>query len=136
MQPITIVIAGSPVPYARTGGGRGTPRFTPPKQRNAMAYIRMLATQEMAGRAPIVGPVSLSMRAIMEVPKSWSKKKQADALTGAVRPCKKPDLSNLQKLVEDALNEIVFVDDCQIVSVQAEKAYGPQALTVVTVREI
>src|SRR5690606_16912073 len=115
---------------------KGTPRFTPRRQRHAMEFIRLLAAQEMAGRKPLAGPVALSMRAVMEVPKSWSKKKQAEALTGAIRPCKKPDLSNLQKLVEDALNQIVFLDDCQIVSVQAEKAYGPQALTVVTVKEV
>lgn len=136
MSPLTIVIPGDPVPYARTGGGKGTPRFTPRRQRHTMEFIRLLAAQEMAGRAPLGGPVSLTLRAVFEVPKSWPKKRQAEALTGGVRPTKRPDISNLVKLVEDALNQVVYADDAQIVSVAAEKCYGPQPLTIVTIMEV
>lgn len=134
--PVTITIPGKPVPYARTGGGRGSPRFTPPKQRNEMAFIRSLAATAMAGRPPIAMPVVLVMRSVMTIPKSWAKKKQDAAMVGEIHPTGRPDLSNLIKLVEDAFNAVVFVDDAQIVRVEAEKVYGAQAMTVVTVRAV
>lgn len=134
-MPVTIIIPGKPVPYARTGGGRGSPRFTPPKQRNEMAFIRSCAAAAMAGRPPIDVPVILMMCSVMAIPKSWPKKKRAAAMAGEIHPAARPDLSNLIKLVEDAFNAVVFVDDAQVVRVEAQKVYGPQAMTTVTVQE-
>jgi len=39
------------------------------------------------------------------------------------KPAVKPDLDNLQKGLFDAMNGIVYKDDCQIVSVTAKKHY-------------
>lgn len=135
--PVTITVPGKP-------GSKGRPRFsrksgtayTPAKTENAEAFVKVLAVQEMAGRAPMDGPVSVRMAATFDVPASWSQKKRAAALCGLIRPTGKPDLDNLQKLASDALNKIVFRDDAQIVDFHATKAYGPQALTVITVRPL
>lgn len=134
-SPLTITIPGKP-------GAKGRPRFvratgrtyTPTETVNAEAYIRALAVHE--GAQPVEGAVSLTMRAVFDVPKSWSRKRREAALLGEIKPTSRPDLDNIGKLVKDALNGVAFKDDAQVVSMHLEKAYGPQALTVVTIEEI
>lgn len=55
-------------------------------------------------------------------PKSWSKKKQKEALEGKIRPSKM-DTDNLIKSVTDSLNGIAYIDDRYIYKVEAEKKY-------------
>jgi Holliday junction resolvase RusA-like endonuclease len=63
--------------------------------------------------------------AVFPVPDSWSAKKRAAALAGDIRPTKKPDLSNIQKALEDGMNAVVFKDDSQITeSGGSKKIYG------------
>jgi Holliday junction resolvase RusA-like endonuclease len=58
------------------------------------------------------------------IPKSWTKKKQEQALLGIVKPTNKPDCSNYLKGIEDALNGIAYIDDSQIVLVHVTKQYA------------
>ena len=44
--------------------------------------------------------------------------------TGEILPCKKPDVSNIAKAVEDALNGLVYEDDAQICSLTVSKCYA------------
>lgn len=136
MPPVTFTIPGDAVPKGRPRMTRQGHAFTPARTTNAEAFVRMLATKAMAGAAPLDGPVRITMRAITVPAASWSKKRLAAALIGDERPTKRPDLDNQVKLVTDALNGIVYHDDCQICEVHASKFYGPQALTVVTVEAI
>lgn len=55
-------------------------------------------------------------------PKSWSKKKQREALEGRIIPTKM-DTDNLIKSVTDSLNGIAYTDDRYIYKVEAEKKY-------------
>ena len=116
--------------------GQGRPKFStingharaydPEKSRNYKAYIRMLATQAMkdSGFTMIEGPCSIEIFAFFEVPKSKSKKFREAALNGLERPTKKPDLSNIIKGIEDALNGLVYKDDSSIVSLKIQKYYS------------
>jgi len=45
----------------------------------------------------------------------------------------KPDLSNLVKAIEDALNKIAYNDDAQISELIARKVYAETEETVVTI---
>ena len=58
-------------------------------------------------------------------PKSWSKKKQKEALEGRIIPTKM-DTDNLIKSVTDSLNGIAYTDDRYIYKVEAEKKYDTQ----------
>lgn len=49
---------------------------------------------------------------------------------------KKPDISNLIKLIEDALNGICYTDDCQIVKLLATKQYSKNTRTVVRLTKV
>jgi Holliday junction resolvase RusA-like endonuclease len=69
-------------------------------------------------------------------PVSWSKKKRTAALDGVIRPTTKPDIDNVIKGIFDAINDIVFLDDKQVVSLLVSKLYAEQARVVVRAYEI
>jgi Holliday junction resolvase RusA-like endonuclease len=144
-DPVTIVLLGAPVPWARAQGGRSTRLFTPTKQRNNAATLRLAARDAMRAplgdglaylRGPFTVPVRLDVLAEFEIPKTWSKRNRAAALTGKIRPGKRPDLSNVIKQIEDAINGVVFTDDALIVEIRARKVYGIQPKVVITVSAI
>ena len=87
------------------------------------SQLRYAATVAMAGSPPLDGPVSLVMRVRFPVPESWSKKKRGLAIAGFLFPTVKPDADNTLKLT-DALNEIVWRDDKQVVDARVVKSYS------------
>ena len=133
-------IPGSPI-------GQGRPKFStinghakaydPEKSRNYKAYVRMLATQAMqeTGFERIDGPCNLVIQAYFEVPKSKSKKFREAALADQERPTKKPDLSNIVKGIEDALNGLAYKDDSSIVYLCVTKYYSDVARVEVILRD-
>lgn len=125
---IAFQIPGEPVAFARSGG-RGVVRFTPKRQRDFMALIRLAASKAMGEQEPFAGPVEMIVRATYLIPKSWPRKK-ADTATWRTS---KPDADNLAKIIADAVNAIVFVDDAQIASLTVQKMYGPLAGVTVSV---
>lgn len=116
--------------------GQGRPKFStingharaydPEKSRNYKAYIRMLATQAMKDRGftMIEGPCVLRIDAYFEVPKSKSKKFREAALSGLEYPTKKPDIDNIIKAIQDALNGLAYKDDALIVRLGVTKLYS------------
>lgn len=135
-NPIVIELPGVPV-------GKGRPKFvkatgiafTPAKTRSYESHLRLAAQEAMGARPPIDGPISIMMAALLPVPKSWTQKKRAAALLGIVRPTSKPDADNYLKL-SDALNEIVFRDDSQVVEATVRKAYSDRPLLRIEIREL
>ena len=121
---IAFYIPGPPVPWkrARSNGAR---RYTDPKMGAYQAHIRGSAKTDGAlPDKPITSPLAVSLDVAIGIPKSWSKQKQMQALTGALLPTSTPDLDNLQKQIGDALNGHLWGDDAQIVNWQASKRYG------------
>jgi Holliday junction resolvase RusA-like endonuclease len=57
------------------------------------------------------------------IPGSWPKKRQAAALARCIRPSKRPDVDNVLKLIGDAGNKVLWLDDAQIDSVTLERIY-------------
>ena len=81
-------------------------------------YVRRLARKNMppdALRGPLTCPVRLTCVIYRAVPQSWSRRKRADAIADKIRPKTRPDVSNVIKGIEDALNGVWYNDDSQIV---------------------
>lgn len=116
--------------FARVGVGVRT--YTDAKTASYENLVRLAASQSMAGRAPLAGPVHVSVNAWMSVPTSWSKRRREDALRGVVRPTTKPDADNLVKVL-DALNGIVWRDDSQVVQLTVGKHYSATPSMVIVV---
>ena len=81
------------------------------------------------------GALSVSITAVMPIPKSVSKKVRQDMLSQKVLPTKKPDIDNIIKIIFDGLNGIAFDDDKQIVEVSAKKIYGARPQVVVAIKD-
>jgi len=116
--------------------GKERPRFgnghvyTPLKTVTAERAIGLHANVAMKGMKPTEGPVVLTVHAFLPIPASWPKKAREAAREGHIYPTGKPDASNVLKLVEDALNEIVWIDDSQVVSAAVHKHYGEPHLGI------
>lgn len=138
-QPVTITLVGAPQGKGRAraflrGGHIG--HYTPEKSATYEGMIRTAAMQEFAGEPAFDEPVEFTLRAIFPVPASWSERKRQQAIVGDIKPGKKPDLDNICKAWNDALNGVVYRDDSLICRMTLEKRYGPQPLVVVTVKPI
>lgn len=128
---ITFKVHGTPV-------GKGRPRistrggfvrsYTPEKTRDWECHVADVAHGAMldAGLVPTYDAVRVVIDAYYPVPTSYSKKKRAACINGEVKPMVKPDIDNVVKALLDAMNKVVYVDDKQVVSVEAEKHYTDQ----------
>lgn len=124
---LSFTVPGAPYGKGRPRVGRvqGRPRlFTPDKTLAYESLIAAVAHAAMAGRPLYDGPVSATLLIRCAVPASWSKRKQADALAGLIRPTTKPDVDNVEKAVFDGMNGVVWRDDVQVVDVVKSKAYA------------
>ena len=112
--------------------GKGRPRFvratghvyTPARTGKYEGLVRLAAAQAMAGATPIASACAVSISALVPVPQSWSRKKRAAALAGQLHLTTRPDVDNYAKIILDACNGVVFVDDKQVVWLRVSKAYS------------
>ena len=73
---------------------------------------------------------------VVPIPKSVSAKVRQQMINRVLLPTKKPDEDNLAYIVTNAMEGIVYVDDCQVCAKHVYKVYGPEPKTVITVRPI
>ena len=139
MDSVSFTVPGTPI-------GKGRPRFarqgafvrtfTPENTANYENLVKVKAEKAMQGREIFGGAVSVEISLLITPPSSWSLKKQRAALAGEIYPTTKPDWDNCGKCICDAINEIVFRDDKQVVDARVSKRYSKNASAVVTVAEI
>jgi Holliday junction resolvase RusA-like endonuclease len=133
---IAFVIPGTPV-------GKGRPKFarrgafvttyTPEKTASYENLVKVKAEEAMQGRPIIDGAVAVQICLFVTPPASWSLKKQRAALDHVTMPTAKPDVDNVIKGIFDAMNEIVFRDDKQVVDLSVQKRYAETARAFVKV---
>lgn len=108
--------------------------FTPYQTMLAENWIRVCVLEQLGyGLVPQRTAVRVLLEIDVAITLSWSKRKQADALAGRLRPAVKPDWDNTGKLLGDSLNGILWVDDSQIVDGRVVKWYGLESRAVLTV---
>lgn len=132
---IEIVLLGRPRGKERPRATRTGHVYTPEKTRDYEAALKYAAQQVMGDRPPLQGPLTLKVHVAVPVAASWSKRKQVDALAGAIYPTGKPDWDNYGKVV-DALNLVVWVDDGQIIDGHVSKRYSDKPGMWITVEKI
>jgi len=125
--------------------GKGRPRFakrgafvstyTPLKTKTYEDEIRMMAKAAMGSSEPLETPVTVAIYIRVGIPASFSKQKRKDALDNILKPTKKPDLDNIAKCFLDAMNEIVYFDDKQVVNLHVTKVYAETPAVEVMVKE-
>ncbi len=124
---VTFMVPGKPVGKGRPRAarrGKGITLYTPEKTATYESTVALVASQAMAGRPLIAGPVNVLMKISLAIPASWSERKRDFALSGALLPTTKPDMDNVVKAVFDAINGVVWLDDTQVATLHAIKRYG------------
>lgn len=124
---LVFIVPGQPQGKGRPRVGKiaGQARmFTPEKTVAYEGLIAHAAQQSMQGRELFTGAVAVVLDVLCQVPASWSKKKQAQALAGQLYPVTKPDIDNVEKAIFDGLNGVAWKDDVQVVDVWKRKRYA------------
>lgn len=80
-------------------------------------------------------PIKIKIEAYFAIPKSFSKKKINMAVEGVINPQTKPDADNIAKIICDALNNVAYKDDTQIVELTVVKRYALEPKVKVTLNE-
>lgn len=132
IRTITFEVLGEPQGkgrprFARRGGYVST--YTPPKTK---AYEKMIrdafidvASKNLVKRYMFTSFVSVDIEAYFDVPKSVSKVKR-DLLRAGEFCSKKPDGDNIIKVVLDALNEVAYADDKNVIDIHVAKYYAAE----------
>ncbi len=109
--------------------------FTPDKTARMENLVRTVFAAEFPGHVPIAGAICMDIQAFMPIPKSTPKRLAALMIQENVPHTKKPDRSNIEKLAEDALNGVAYVDDCQIFDGNTRKVYSARPRLEISIRE-
>ena len=126
--------------------GKGRPRFrrqgnfvrtySDKKTLDFEDLVRQAAMRAMGSSEPLETPVALYCYVKFAIPESFSSKRKEQCRNGMERPTKKPDLDNIVKGCQDALNQIVYKDDKQIVAIYATKVYGNPGIEILVKEEL
>lgn len=118
-------VAGQPQGKARPRYTKKGRAYTPKQTKAYEMEVKTVALKAaiLQGWTKNDAPILIQISAYFAIPQSWSKKKQEKALAGDVYPTVKPDADNIAKIVCDALNNIAYDDDKQIVDCQVIKRY-------------
>jgi Holliday junction resolvase RusA-like endonuclease len=96
--------------------------YTPEQTINYENYIKMLYMQK-ENVFWETKTLEAKILAVFSIPKSYSKKRCLEALSGNLAPSTK-DCDNIAKVVLDALNGLAYSDDRHICKLTIEKIYS------------
>lgn len=125
-------IYSKPVPQKQTQWARG--RGYDPSSHDKQAIIwqsRAYAPQEV-----FLGPAEVDLMFYLPIPQSTSKVQRRMMIDGTIYPIKRPDVDNLGYLVTNALKELFYRDDSQIVDLHLHKRYGEVPKSVVKIIQL
>jgi Holliday junction resolvase RusA-like endonuclease len=128
-----LVYYGTPKAQARPRTGASGFFYDPSSGLKAW-LVQQLRDQLPKGFRLIESEVQIFARFYREPTKSMSKAHIVLAELGRVLPSTKPDTDNYMKLVQDALNKVVYKDDATIVTILAEKFYSMRPRVEITLR--
>ncbi|MEK4871539.1 RusA family crossover junction endodeoxyribonuclease [Niallia sp. FSL W8-1348] len=135
---ISFTVFGEPVAQERprfSNHGGFTRAYDPKKSKDFKQYVKLVAA-EYRPPALLEGPLLLEVKVYKPTLKSFSKKKTAAAESGELRPVTKPDVDNYVKGIKDALKQIIWNDDSQVVDLHVSKWYSQTPRIEVTVSEV
>lgn len=114
---IRFTIPGQPM-------GKGGSSFTTASSLGYENLVKNACIEKCEQRqADYAGPVAVDITAFYPFPSSYTNKKHEE-IWGGARPVKKPDLDNIAKIILDALNDVAWQDDKQVVCMVLTKKYA------------
>ena len=142
---IMFTVPGVPVGKARARVTKSGHAYTPKKTRDyetlvGEAFIDALKTDPIKKHLdyPLFGkgiPVGMILHIYMPVPKNTSKRDVDKYAKEQVYHVKKPDVTNIIKAIEDAVNGLAYADDSQIAFLRVAKVYSATPRVVVAIKQ-
>lgn len=134
-------ISGEPVAQARPRFGKGGHVFEPKECTLAKIRIKDMAQVEMISqnfaKAHKDMPIILNVCFYRPIPKAKARWWKLAAKFGLIAPVAKyKDVDNCIKLVSDALNGVVFHDDCQVFEIHAYARYSENPRTEIVIEAL
>ncbi|MGH2080234.1 RusA family crossover junction endodeoxyribonuclease [Aerococcus urinaeequi] len=132
----------APVPQGRprfARRGKSIQTYDPPKSKKFKQELAALAEKKKEQQhfyADKHVPIEVCLRFYIPLLKSFTKTKCEQAINGALRPPKKPDIDNYIKGTLDSLNGIFWNDDGQIVDLHIGKYYSDNPRIEMEIKEI
>lgn len=134
---VVFSVPGEPVAKGRPRFSRSGAAYTPARTANYETLVRLEYERQVGEyRFPQSANLAIRVEAYLSIPKSASRKRRSDMELGLIRPLKRPDADNLLKSVADALNEVAYRDDSQIVYAEISKRYSSRPRIEVTLWEL
>jgi Holliday junction resolvase RusA-like endonuclease len=135
---ISFTVFGSPVAQGRpkfARRGKNVVAYDPEKSLSykQLVYVAALPYKPVC---PLVCPLCVEITAYIQIPASWSKKKQEEARKGRQKPTGRPDCDNFAKGILDSLKGLMWKDDSQIVELTISKEYSDTPRAEVDIREV
>ena len=131
-------IPGKPRGKQRTipnpNGGRP---FTPEQTIEYEKLVRLMFRSANPGVKPYAKgvPVRITIKAMFKTPKSASERQRKLMIADELRPTKKPDADNIEKIIWDALKGVAWEDDAQIVESHCAKYWSSEDYVTVMIDE-
>jgi len=121
MVSIELTIPGEPTGKGRHRTTKTGHTYTPEKTRSYEKEVQECYQMDYMGKQLLEGELVAEIDAYFKIPQSATKGKKLAMKHNITRPTKKPDISNIIKIIEDALNKHAYKDDSQIVEVIGRK---------------
>lgn len=113
---------------------KGSVAYTPKATRNYEDEVRYYYDRDV-GLPPTDKPVMITLCFNFSQPKGGSARNKRTMI--GVRPYSfRPDLTNIEKAIEDGLNGVAFKDDSQIVAKLSLKRYWFNSSVTITIEEM
>jgi Holliday junction resolvase RusA-like endonuclease len=123
---IWFTVPGQPIGKARprfARRGRFVQVYNPSKTEQYEQLVRLIAKSTYS-MDPIETAIAIHFSYYFSIPKSFTKTKRNLAVQNLIHPIIKPDWDNLGKLSADAMNGLIYKDDCQIIDARVQKFYS------------
>lgn len=125
-------ITGKARPRMNTRTGHA---YTPTKTKLYEYSLRQWFVYYYPKFKPIESRVKIRITAYFNIPKSTSKKQEAEMLKENISPTKKPDIDNIIKVVLDAMNGFAYKDDTQVTYIEVEKKYADNSKICIKIED-
>lgn len=115
--------------------GRFGKVYTPNNTHSYENWIKLCFIDKYRNFETLTNNITMEIFIYKSIPKSTSKKKREEMLSGLIKPTTKPDIDNVVKSIFDALNKIAYNDDSQIYSLRVIKIYAEEEKVIIRFSE-
>lgn len=119
---VKLIIPGKPMGKQRPRLGKGF-TYTPTATVNYETLVKELFI--LSKQNKLEGNLRAIIVAYFPIPQSKSKKQKQEMREALIRP-RKPDCDNIAKIILDALNNLAYDDDSQVVELSVTKYYDDE----------